>query len=351
MSYNLDAFIRPSALEAISLCPGRPTMEAAVLAAYGKPPDADDAALGTLVHALAASLLQGLPEPEECAALNGWDRHCAGLYVDFVRDLAVARGIDADNILVEHHLDGAGLGLVNGGTADCVLVDPFKRVIVIDLKSGMNDQGEAADHDQLSAYAIMAASSFKVDTVEVHIFQPRAEKHLRHSSAKYTTESLTANITWIRSVTDGARESDTEVHASLTACEHCKALPHCAEARRLVMQTSEALKLMGAPTDPVAWGEKIAAGKIGGALDEAIKDIAKPYLEAGGIADGFVLQPGAMMTKIDTMQAFNLAEEAGQVRELMEHATIKAEAAKVLSVIAPAVSKVPKSPSIKEQKR
>ena len=348
---SLDQFIRPSALEAISLCPGRPTMESAVLAIYGKPPDADDAALGTLVHALAASLLQGLSEPEECASLNSWDRHCAGLYVDFVRDLAVARGIEADNILVEHHLDGAGLGLVNGGTADCVLVDPFKRVIVIDLKSGMNDQGEAADHDQLAAYAIMAAASFKVDTVEVHIFQPRAEKHLRHSSAKYTTETLTANITWIRSVTDGARETDTEVHASLTACEHCKALPHCAEARSLVMQTSEALKAFGSPTSPAAWGEIIAAGKIGGALDEAVKDIAKPYLEAGGIADGFVLQPGAMMTKIDTMQAFNLAEEAGQVRELMEHATIKAEAAKVLSVIAPAVTKVAKSPSIKAQKR
>lgn len=348
---NLDPFIRPSALEAIALCPGRPTMEAAVLATFGKPPDADDAALGTLVHALGAALLNNEPEPPECAELNSWDRYCAKIYVDFVRELAVARGIDADNILVEHHLDGAGLGMVNGGTADCVLVDPFKRAIVIDLKSGMNDQGEAADHDQLAAYAIMAANSFKVDVVEVHIFQPRAEESLRHSSAKYTTEEMTANITWIRDVTAAAREDDTDVNASFTACEHCKALPHCAEAKGFIMRTKEALALMGNPRDPDAWGETIAAGKLGGSLDEAVKDIAKPYLEGGGTATGFILQPGAMMTKIDTMQAYQLADEAGMVPQLMEHATIKAEAARTLPIIAPAVSKVAKSPSIKAQKR
>jgi RecB family exonuclease len=94
-------------------------------------------------------------------ALKEWDQRCVADAVTFARALIDKHGIEPEHILVEHRLDGKDLGLVNGGTADLILVVPFRLVVVVDWKFGFIDQEDADEHDQLVAYALMASRTFK----------------------------------------------------------------------------------------------------------------------------------------------------------------------------------------------
>ncbi len=363
-----DSFIRPSSLERLALCPGSAILEAAVVNAFGQPGESDEASAGTAIHNAAAEAIVDWREgvdwgraiadscnKAQAAGMDRWSVRCIQLCAEFARDLIEKHKIERDHVLVEHRLDMAAFGFARGGTADLILVIPFRCVFVVDWKAGNLDQGDADEHDQATAYACAAAATFKCSEVMVYLYQPRMERDRRATAAKFDARALRSNSEWTAGITAAARDPRSELCASYSACKYCKALSRCAVAKEMIVNAQEALQYIGNPTDPDAWGEALSAAKLGESLHKAVigsgdaPGIARIHLNAGGKATGFALQSGGAMTKIDAPKAIAIAKENGFLDELLEFASIKAEASKVLE-ISDATSSIQKAASIKAVK-
>lgn len=361
---TLEDYIRPSALTMISLCAAAPAMSAEVVNRFGEPEEAPaEANTGHVVHlhvAIAIELWKhgakwGDAIAEACnraqqAGLDSWSVRCVQLCAEFGRDLIAKHEVEVENVLVEHRLDMVGAGFRRGGTADLVLVLPFKRIVVVDWKAGFLDQGDADVHDQLAAYGAAAAVSFAAEQVIVYLYQPRAERDRRASAGDFDAKKLRATAAWSVAVTERARATDPELSPSYDACKHCRALHRCPAAKEWTMRVLEAFNVIGSAADPDGWGEAIGAAKIAEKAGGAALDTAKAHLQKGGEATGWCLQPGRLMTKIEPKQAIELARKNGNLDALLEFASFKAEAAKVVPGIEEAARAIPTSPSIKPAK-
>lgn len=360
MTIDIERFIRPSALTKLSLCPAAARMEATVVDRFGEPEISIEADVGTRIHWYVAEAIKRARDTasgwddiiamvcsEAASEMDTWSVRCIRLCIEFAGELIKEHRIERSHILVEHELDMEGAGFRQRGTADLVLVIPFHLVIVVDWKCGHLDQGEAVDHDQIMAYAIAAAVTFKSSSVIVHLFQPRADKPRRESAAGFNAKALMANAAWSIAVTARAREENPELMPSYHACHHCKALHRCQAAKEWTMRFFEAIDLIGSPTDAEGWGMTIAAAKIAEAQAAQALHMAKAHLVAGGAASGWTLQPGRIQTKIDTARAIELARAGGFLDVLLQYASIRAEAAKAIPGIEDATRGVPTAPSIR----
>lgn len=322
---SIDKYIRPSSLQAISLCEGRPTLEAHVVALDGEPESTGVASLGHELHQYAqdaVDLVKAGTEWGEAISykcnlatrdgVDSWSVYCLQHALELVRDLVLKHGVELENILTEHRLDMASLGFAQGGTADVVLVVPGVLVIVIDYKFGFIDQGTADEHDQLQAYAAAAAETFTAPDVIVALIQPRADKGNRISLARFDAETLRANRTWTAAVIRLARGDNPQLNAGFTQCQHCRALHRCPEARRFMMNAKEALETIGEPLDAETRGELADAAKLSEKFAEVGKGIAKAALVAGDKVNGWKLgTPRAMRTVVDVPRAMQRIEAAG----------------------------------------
>jgi hypothetical protein len=359
-------FIRPSSLHAASLCAGRPTMEAAYVNAYGEPDSSPEASMGTRAHDITAQALewwrdspQAPPWPDVIAYARGlaaadhmdtWTTWCIQACIEFARDLIEKHGVAPANVLIEHPLDMAGVGMSKPGTADLVLVVPFERVIITDWKFTFLDQGEATDHDQLQAYGTAGAATFRAHDVLVYLFQPRAEKAHRASGARFDGAALKANTEWTRAVVARCLQPNPTLAASYDACLYCRALTRCAAATEFIMQTHDALELIGKPTDAAAWGQLAAAAKIAEHFADNGKSLVKEHLIAGGTADGWGLQDGRKMQKLtDTAAALHRLDNAGMGSIAREAITLSLSKLpdEAREVVADLVDETRASPSLK----
>lgn len=356
-------FIRPSSLHAIAACPGRPTMEAAVVNAYGEPESSAEASMGHKAHAYTAEGILNWREGQEwgdaiaktcneaaAAGLDHWTVWCIQACCEFARDLITTYGIERENVLVEHPLDMLDLGMDRPGTADLVLVVPFQRVIVCDWKYTYLDQGDASDHDQLQAYGNAGAATFNTKEVLVYLFQPRAEKPKRATGAKFDAEALAASAAWTRAVVARAKSTNPELAPSYDACLYCRALTRCAAAKEFIVNAQEALALIGQPSNPDAWGELAAAAKLAEKFGDDGKEQVKDHLLHGGAATGWGLGSGrAIRSCTHPADALRRLEEAGMgnlAREAMSLSVAKLPA-EAVQVIADLVQEKPSAPSLK----
>lgn len=329
---NLDKYIRPSSLGAIALCEGRPTMEAHVVQLDGEPPASEVATLGHDLHARAQHCIEGWKTGEDWArsilwetgnaedqGVDSWSIYCLRAALETVRDLVAKHGIQPDNVLTEQRLDMASLGFPQGGTADVILVIPGDLVVVIDFKFGFVDQGEAADHDQLQAYAAAASETYTASRVLVVLLQPRAEKANRITQARFDADALRANRSWTMAVINLARGNNPRLTAGYSQCQFCRALPRCPEARKYIMDAKEALEIVGKPLDAAGFGALADAAKLADKFAETGKDIAKERLSAGLGVSGWKLgTPRAIRTVTDVPRALARLESAGYGAELGE---------------------------------
>lgn len=353
-------YLRPSFLPVLAACPAAAQVTFCVVERFGEAEPDAVMDLGSDLHACVMLALLPLLEDitatpvtdaalERFPELSGWDRACAHLAVAFAIALvrkAVRENPDAAvEILLEQHLDGSVLGINRGGTADLIIVVPFVKVIVVDWKMGFLDQGEAADHDSLGAYAVLAAATFKTSEIEVYLYQPRAEKPQRASGATFDAAALKAQETWTRAVIEAATDPNPELAAG-SQCAKCRALTRCPEAKEYLMKAADAYAVIGEPSNPRAWGELVTAAKVATKFGDEAQDAAKGYAIAGGAIDGWKLRSSGMTRKIDAPMAVRLAQDAGVTHLLLEHVSIKASAADALECLAPAVSEVAKSPAL-----
>lgn len=369
-------FIRPSNLHAIAACPARPLMEAATVAALGEPPDSPEASMGHRAHGFVAKAIENWKLSQETGehgacwgdtialacneaaadGLDAWTVRCIQFCLETARDLISKYEIEADNVLVEHRLDMADLGMA-GGTADLLLVQPFKRVIGTDWKFTFMDQGDATEHDQLQAYATASAVTFKVPEVIVYLVAPRADKANRITSAKFDADTLRENATWTRAVVTRASAANPELRASYDACLYCRALTTCPAAKGYIMDAQEALAVIGKPSTPDALGELAGAAKLAEKFAEVGKELVKAELIAGNSATGWKLGAGrAIRSVVDIPAALTELEAAGITPSALAEAgalTIKVgelpDAA--ASVIAARITEKLSSPSLTQDKR
>ena len=320
-------FIRPSSLAAIAQCPGRPTMEAAVVNMMGEPADSPEASMGHRAHGLVAQAIEDWKcEPDaahwgiyiakacnEAAAdgLDAWTVRCIQFCLETARDLIAKYEVEPENVLVEHRLDMADLGMA-GGTADLLLVQPFKRVVGVDWKFTFIDQGDATEHDQLQAYSTAAAVTFQVSEVIAYLVAPRADKANRVTSAKFDADTLRDNAVWTRAVVARATAARPELRASYDACLYCRALIHCPEARKHIMDAQEALAVLGKPSTPEDLGNLAGAAKLAEKFADDGKELVKAELIAGHAATGWKLgTPRATRSVVDVPAALAELEAAG----------------------------------------
>jgi hypothetical protein len=235
---------------------------------------------GTMGHAVLAGLFQDAfagdwqqasavvnTTPARLTGLAPWCadavKHCLAYGLDLVRSY-VSRHASLE-VLVEQRLDGKGINVPAGGSADLILLckdshGTIEQVIVIDWKTGFVSQGEAADHLQLACYAVMAFDAWRPSNgVVVHLAMGRRQEF---SSALYDGPALTAVRRRITAASTAAQLPEPELVPSITACRYCKALAFCAAAREHFMTAADQLSLFGAtPADRVQLAQAAAIAK------------------------------------------------------------------------------------------
>lgn len=164
------------------LCPGN----LAVSEDITRPPESKAAAWGTACHEVAEKLLG-----KRIVAIGDeieTDRHvfyvdqemldCAYAYVDYIRAQMVD-GYDLLAVEKEFSLSEMSLPMEIGGTADCVLYNPFiSRLEIVDLKTGKGHAVSATENPQERLYALGVVASLDlhktpVTEVVTTIVQPR----------------------------------------------------------------------------------------------------------------------------------------------------------------------------------
>lgn len=373
---EIRAQLRPSNLARLAACPGSALAVALMALAGYRARDNALADKGTAMHAATARGIQRLVirwEEEQAAAeargeacdgmpsAEAWPesaapmRNDAGLTAWLLSTPGVDRedlwairaslvvagklirkyGVQPEHVLVEHHLDDCGLNLPNGGTADLILVLPFKVLVIVDWKYGYNEVEHAELNDQAAAYAVMGAATFQTEVVHVYIHLPRAEEIKLHRAA-YGVVELKDRSDYTRTVTDGAANPNAPRRASLDACRYCPALGRCPEARALVEKAMADYATFG-PTTTTEWGNVLTVSKLAEKWAEAVKEDLKELRakDPAFIPTGFIVtKPQTLRNVPDFPALYSNAIAAGVGATVLE-------LAKGLSVAALEEAEVP----------
>jgi hypothetical protein len=92
-------------------------------------------------------------------------------YVNYVREHIVP----GTHVRFEERVELQEVNAVLFGTADCVIVHPFDKIEIFDLKYGQGKRVSAWQNKQLMYYALGVALKEDVTKFAVHICQPRVE--------------------------------------------------------------------------------------------------------------------------------------------------------------------------------
>lgn len=136
---------------------------------------------GTVAHELAEIVLRGKEVPKDLLLSqedNGQDMiENVQVYVDYI-DTILADHPEAECYVEQKFcLDYIDKDLY--GTNDCVIVDPFNKVWVIDFKYGKGISVSPENNSQLLFYALGALQENDVSKVELVIVQPRLEPQVK----------------------------------------------------------------------------------------------------------------------------------------------------------------------------
>lgn len=209
---------------------------------------------GTVAHALASDYLLGVkPRPQdrigEIVKVGDFEFEvtqemidAVNVYLRFVLGLKKQHGLLKDQLMIEKRIKIPIAYQTHSdlfGTADCILVVPFHRIIVVDYKHGAGVKVYVARNKQLMYYALGAFLAIPeelrcdIPIIEMAIVQPRAPGGDNVERIEIPTQELLEFY-------EGLKDAVARVvpGADLSAGDHCKwcpAKPICPAMKDLVV--------------------------------------------------------------------------------------------------------------------
>lgn len=225
------------------------------------------------------------------------------VYVRFVADTCIELGAE---ISIEEKLHLSWLHPQLFGTADCVLRQPFGKLVVVDYKHGVGVIVPIIDNPQAMFYAVGAMGKPSVvedfDQVELVVVQPRAMGGDGVKNWETTPEYLRH---WSRETLAAGVAATFQRGAKLAAgdhCRFCKASGACPEKAKVSLAVAgEAFKVEELGQRDLRQVHLLSAGEIAKILDHAhlletwlddVRTRAHQELTAGQLIPGWKLVSG-----------------------------------------------------------
>lgn len=295
-----------SAAQADQLCPGRHLAQRGI----PEPPQTEDAASGTRIHAALAGSDVELSDDEREVYIN-----CQKLNNEIFEKLLG----DLTTTFECHREERLWLefdGLKHSGQADVVYV-VGQTATIIDYKSGRNEAPESPRNLQLRDLAVLVAVNYGVSKVHVAIIQPWVT--MTPEVCTYEVEDLLAakealkNRVWVSNCKDPKRIPG-EVQ-----CQYCRARATCPEFQAIALPipvsvaTPETVKAGIATLSGERLGVFLSLVRL--AKDTAESEV-RSRLNAGTEVPGWTLKPGRETEKIvNAQEVFARALKAGVTQE------------------------------------
>lgn len=271
---NGHSTIGPSSAERWLNCPG----SVALSAPLPPSPASEYAAEGTVAHALAEELVSGKIDQLALASRIGDKVQQEGFTIEITDEMIEAAVeyndlIDEDfkqfhlaagkgkSVEVHHHseirVQAKSISEDLWGTADYLLFQKGRKLIVYDFKYGKGVEVEAAENKQMAIYAIAAMDTLAgpaYDEVELVIVQPRTHNSVRRWTAP--KEWLEKFRIELKTGVDATREKNARIAAGKW-CRWCPAQSVCPAVYKKVQE--QAMADFSVVPDPVAPMPPVAA--------------------------------------------------------------------------------------------
>lgn len=256
-----------------------------------QPPESPAAREGTILHAAALTMLQGLGEGAARAVLRADDltRDSAD---DLMADVLLPaiemaqKVIAGRDFTTEDWAAFPGLG-GQGGTSDVTILVGGKVVGGLDFKFG-RVRVVAAENKQLRYYlaAQIAARGSEVDEFEMAVVQPRSGG----LSIDFTSGRELSGF--ISDVQEAARKVDTAEPVTGDHCRYCPAAAFCPARKAEADEAVEGYETLVANgglniKDAAALGAALATARALSGWITDVEDMARHILEHGGMIDGY----------------------------------------------------------------
>lgn len=153
---------------------------------------------GTVAHSLCEAYFKKKQKPEkrlgEIIEQDGFEIEvtqemvdAVWVYIEYIENLVKAIGKTAV-VRFEQKVELTEVNSVLFGTADCVIIHPYKCVHVIDFKYGAGKRVHAWRNKQMMYYALGVMLKEDVKRFRLHIIQPRVEDGVTDYAADTDTE-------------------------------------------------------------------------------------------------------------------------------------------------------------------
>lgn len=196
------------------------------------------AAEGTTAHEVAELTARGETLTPVGDITEEMIRH-AEEYRDYISELKL---LDDAVVLYEQRVDFSHIVPGGFGTCDCILIQG-STLTIIDYKYGKGVRVDARDNPQMMLYALGALNDFgiayDVDTVEMHIFQPRI--------GNISVDCLTMGdlIEWAERTVKPTAAKAAQGKGGYKAGEWCKFCAHAGKCRALTKTCTEYVETHG----------------------------------------------------------------------------------------------------------
>ena len=196
------------------------------------------AAEGTTAHEVAELTARGEHVTATETITDEMIRH-AEEYRDYINELKL---LDDAVVLLEQRVDFSHIVPGGFGTCDCILIQG-STLTIIDYKYGKGVQVDAKGNPQMRLYALGALNDFgiayDVDTVEMHIFQPRI--------GNISVDCLTMGdlIEWAERTVKPTAAKAAQGKGGYKAGDWCKFCAHAGKCRALTKTCTEYVETHG----------------------------------------------------------------------------------------------------------
>ena len=276
----------PSRLRRRELCPGSLREEAGL-----EDPGNEYAAAGTALHAIVADVLRGKITRQEAAERAGGDEaaYAVGVCIDYAQRLRDER--QHARFAPEEPLDCSYVHPAIGhGTADLLVVEPFRRALVVDWKFTRSRQDPAQYNRQLWAYAAAASQIYQAPQVDVALvcaYYDNADDVSRRTFYAADLRNIAARL---REIVAAAIVPWAPLRPSQSACQYCLAAPHCPALLGRAQQIPTERDCTALPPSELSRLLDVAEGL--GAWLGSLQRHAYAVLAAGGELPGHELRRG-----------------------------------------------------------